>query len=444
MAHLRDEQLINGCVSEKKGYLYWVLYPYVDGVRKQKWIATKMKAKGNKTRAKNMLPEVRSEWTQKLGAHSVSAQSSLNVGRGVTPDSNSIKHKKADSILFLDWVYHWLGHKHKQAQGLIVDEKKIDLNTYATYASIVEKIIDPYFRQRTFTLLGITRNDIREFYAKQKEERDVTVSTLKHYNIVIRAALNYAIDEGLLIGNPAARISFQQQEKFKGEYYRLDEVLQLFQVMRGSRIEVPTLLAAFYGMRRSEVVGLKWDAFDFGLDKFEIRHTVTQFNVDGKSIIQKKDKAKTESSLRTYPIIPYIKERLLALREKQAYYRDLCGDSYLQEYDGYVCVDETGELMKPNYLTYTFPSTLKANGLRVIRLHDLRHTCVAILMGHGVPLEQIQKWVGHSEIGTTNDIYGHLEFDTKIVAAEKMASLYNPTWYPSWADGTKKETANAS
>ena len=442
MAHLQEKKLINGCVAEKKGYLYWVLYPYVDGVRKQKWVPTSMKAKGNKTKAKNMLPEVRREWTNKLGAQAIDSQSSLADAEVVSIKKTAGK-EDADEILFLDWIHRWLEHKLKQVKGEIVDEKKIDLYTYSTYAGIVSSVIEPYFRTRTFTLAGITRDDIREFYNKQKEERGVSVSTLKHYNIVIRAALNYAVVEGLIVGNPAARIPFQQQEKFKGKYYRFEEVLQLFKVMQGCKIEIPTLIASFYGMRRSEVIGLKWSAFDFTLDRFEINHTVTQFSIDGELIIHKKDKAKTSSSIRTYPIIPYIKERLLALREQQDYYRKLCGNSYLQELDGYVCVDEIGDLLKPSYITSAFPKTLVKNGLRKIRFHDLRHTCVAILMAHGVPIEQIQKWVGHSEIGTTTDIYGHLEFDTKIMAAEKMASLYNPTWYEDWTQN-KTEPSTVS
>ena len=150
-------------------------------------------------------------------------------------------------------------------------------------------------------------------------------------------------------------------------------------------------------------------------------------------------------------MIPYIKSRLQAHRENQEYYKDLCGRSYLQENAGYVCVDEIGELLKPDYITWAFPNMLIKNGLRKIRYHDLRHTCVAILMAHGVPLEQIQRWVGHSEIGTTNDIYGHMEFATKLQAAEKMATalfdnpiLGQPTWYDEWLQKSAEKAVNAS
>ena len=134
--------------------------------------------------------------------------------------------------------------------------------------------------------------------------------------------------------------------------------------------------------------------------------------------------------MRTYPLIPYIKARLLDIRAKQEEYKKLCGRSYSQEYIGYLCVDQIGELLKPGYVTSAFPKLLKKNDLRHIRFHDLRHTCAAILLANGIRMEQIQEWLGHSEIGTTSDIYGHLEFITKIASAKQMEQVFNMTMTP--------------
>lgn len=84
---------------------------------------------------------------------------------------------------------------------------------------------------------------------------------------------------------------------------------------------------------------------------------------------------------------------------------------------GYVCVDVIGNLIKPNYVSSTFGKLLAKNNLRHIRFHDLRHTCASLLLANGVPMEQVKEWLGHSEISTTVDIYGHLQYATKKQSA---------------------------
>ena len=78
--------------------------------------------------------------------------------------------------------------------------------------------------------------------------------------------------------------------------------------------------------------------------------------------------------MRTLPLVPFVRERLLALKEEQKENHRLCGRSYNREYLDYVCVNEIGDLIKPHYVTESFPKLLKASGMRQIRFHDLRHT----------------------------------------------------------------------
>ena len=124
---------------------------------------------------------------------------------------------------------------------------------------------------------------------------------------------------------------------------------------------------------------MKWSAFDFNHNCFSIRHTVTTCNVKGERVTIKKDKAKNKSSLRTYPLIPFLKERLLEAKKQQEENRKLCGRAYNKEYLGYVCVDVIGNLIKPNYVSSTFGKLLAKNNLRHIRFHDLRHTCASLM-----------------------------------------------------------------
>ena len=98
----------------------------------------------------------------------------------------------------------------------------------------------------------------------------------------------------------------------------------------------------------------------------------------------------------------------------------VCGNSYNQEYKGYVFVDPMGNLFTPQMVTENFSSILKQNGLRHIRFHDLRHSCASLLLANEVPMKQIQEWLGHSDISTTANIYSHLDYKSKIASANVM------------------------
>ena len=179
-------------------------------------------------------------------------------------------------------------------------------------------------------------------------------------------------------------------------------------------------MAAFYGLRRSELLGLRWDAFDFDKDTITVRHILTEVLVDGKMQLYEADRAKTKSSLRSLPLVGQFKAQLLALREQQERNREICGNSYNTQYLGYVFVDEMGNIFKPGYVSNSFCKLLREKGLRHIRLHDLRHSCASLLLKNGVPMKQIQEWLGHSDISTTSNIYAHLDYSSKVLSASTM------------------------
>lgn len=132
------------------------------------------------------------------------------------------------------------------------------------------------------------------------------------------------------------------------------------------------------------------------------------------------DTAKTQSSMRTLPLVPVFREKLLELQAKQREYQKLCGNGYCADYLDYVYVNEIGKRISPETLTARFPEFLERNGLRRIRLHDLRHSCASLLLANGVPMKLIQDWLGHSDFATTANIYTHLDYGSKLVSAEAM------------------------
>lgn len=136
-----------------------------------------------------------------------------------------------------------------------------------------------------------------------------------------------------------------------------------------------------------------------------------------------KEELKTESSKRTLPLIPSIEKMLLQRKHEQKRNKQLCLNAYNTQYEDYIFVNDTGDLITPDYITSHFSNVLAKNGLRHIRFHDLRHSCASLLLSCGVPMKEIQLWLGHSNFSTTADIYSHLDYSSKVDAAIKIADV---------------------
>jgi len=262
---------------------------------------------------------------------------------------------------------------------------------------------------------------LQMFYSEML--RRVTPNTVIHYHAVIHSALKYAVKTDMLIQNVADKVDRPRKNSFQPVFLSADEMQKMFEALRGTKLELPVLVAAFYGLRRGEVVGLKWDAIDFERNTITIKHIVTNAKIDGKCEIVCADRAKTKSSLRSLPLVSNIREKLLALREQQKENRRVCGNCYSKKYDGYVFVDAMGNIFNPRRVTANFSKLLEQNGLRHIRFHDLRHSCASLLLANDVPLKHIQEWLGHSDIGTTANIYSHLDYKSKITSANVMDNI---------------------
>ena len=384
--------MVAGHLQEKNGMFYVVLnYRDENGKRKTPWISTNLPVKGNKKRAENFMMDVRRNFVPP------------NVQR--TEEREAMQ--KGD-ILFTDFLLKWLR----------VAKSTVKLTTYASYEMMATRIIIPYFETLNIKLKELTTEDIQEFYSAQLER--VSANTVIHYHAVIHLALKYAVKIKTIQSNPAVNVERPRKEKFIGSFYDKKEINTLFDIIQGHPLEVAIKLAAFYGLRREEIIGLKWTAIDFENNTLTIQHTVTECNLDGKHIEVASDTAKTDSSLRTMPLVTNFREMLLAKKEKQEHYRKLCGRSYCKEYLDYIFVNEMGERWKPRYLSDGFKRILEQNGLRRIRFHDLRHTCASLLLANNVPMKKIQEWLGHSDFSTTANIYAHLDFQSKISSAEAM------------------------
>lgn len=395
--------MVTGHLRERNGYYHIVLnYQDENGVRHNPSKATGLPVKGNKKQATALLRKAQEELEAKLLQQAA--------------DKQFEEEHKQSRIPFTEFLKDWLA----------MMESSVAEITYASYSLVLNAKVIPYFdtTHPDLRLCDITPKHIQDYYTYEMKVNGVSANTVIHRHANIRKALQYAYKTGLIPSNPADCVQRPKKAKFQANYYNAAELAKLFQAVKNDPIEFGVIVAAFYGLRRSEVVGLKWDAIDFERKTITIQHTVTQGTKDGKNILIETDSTKTKSSHRTLPLVPPFEELLLKMKAQQAVNRKLCGNSYSKKYPDYIYVNEMGELIHPNYLTQHLPIVLEKNNLRKIRFHDLRHSCASLLYANGVSLKEIQEWLGHSDISTTSNIYTHLTFESKVASANAILNIF--------------------
>jgi len=439
---------VTGHIREKKGLLYAVVdYYNQEGERKQKWYSTKLPARGNKKKAEAILRKLIDEFTdvtkvnmdwyqpteKKVVVDNTGNFEIINKENKVPTEDienltlEEIPKEQIPNMLFADYLIKFVPLTKER-------NKKIAETTYAGYLDNVKKPIAPYFREKGMTLKELTADDIQEFYKVQLKRKKpngeyIKENTVIHYHAIIRLALCYARRMGYISENPIEMVIKPSKNKFTAGFYSVNELNKLIEITRDTKLELPVIFGGFYGMRRAEVVGLKWSAIDFENNVFYIRHTVTVVTTDGKKEIIAKDSTKTDASERAYPLSIVLKARLLEIKEKQEQYKKKFKRSYNKKWLDYVLVDELGELILPDYITSAFPLFLEKNNMRRIRFHDLRHTCASLLLNKGkfkgVDLKDIQAWLGHSDFTTTANIYSHLDSSSKANSLSALEGIIN-------------------
>lgn len=377
---------MTGALKVKRGYYYAVInYKDNYGKYKQKWFNTGLKERGNKKEAQRILDE------------------KLNTFQPDLFETQPEPLVKND-IIFMDYVEEYVKNKQKELSPAV----------YVSYMHCVD-IMKKFFKD-SLKLKDVTYHHLLEFYDYLKNERGNKNVTIKHHAVILSPALRQAYRDDLIAKNPYEFMPPIKREKSRMSYYNKDELEELFKFTDNSPLKLIVRIAAYYGFRRSELIGLKWEAIDFEQKMITIQHKV--LNVEG--VLYLSDTLKTTSSHRTLPLLPEIEELLLERKSEIEHNKFIFGSSYNTKYQDYVFVDDIGDLFNPDQVSDRFNNILKKNNLRHIRFHDLRHSCASLLVASKIPMKNIQEWLGHSNFSTTADVYSHLDYTTKYESANAI------------------------
>ena len=307
--------------------------------------------------------------------------------------------EKKEKIKFLNFL----------EQSITNNKNSIEYTTYKSYRD-QQKIIERFFSVKNLDLENVTVADILDFYNYLSNVRKNTNNTVIHYHALLRKTFTEAYIRKLIKENIMLEIPRPKKEKYISEVFNLKEINIFLNHIKGHRFELEMNLALFYGFRRSELLGLRFSVIDFDNNTILVNTKITSSE---KEKLVPKQKMKNDSSYRIMPLLDSIKKLIIQRMERIKKDKHFFKSIYTKKWEGFVCVGENGELIKPDRVTRTFRKLINECGLKEIRLHDLRHSCATLLYEQDIQLKDIQMWLGHSDIQTTANIYSHFDYTRK-------------------------------
>lgn len=314
-------------------------------------------------------------------------------------DGSYFKESTEDFSMFME---RWFNTSYKRT---------VEITTAKSREYVIRNHIMKYFQHKKIN--EITTFDIDSFYV-DKLDSGYSGAYIRQMHNLLNQAFDQAVRWSLIKVNPVKNAKPPKVKSEEKITWTVDEVNRFLNLIKNSSMEIPYLLAIFTGMRRGEVLGLKWDDVDFENKKIRIKRSLCF--VSGKGLIFKEPK--TKKSKRQISISQHVVNVLKKHKQKQEFQKEKLGTQY-QDNNLIVCTDD-GKPLDPRNLLRQFYRLIEEANVPRISFHDLRHTHATILMQQGENPKVVSERLGHSRVGITLDLYSHVSDDLQEQAAEKF------------------------
>ena len=424
LKNVKTSKDITYSTQSKDGIYQCIIRYYANGKWEYFWASTSIRVeRGNLRKANKVSSEIArifqeefekkkvEESTQEINFSDFQKMVKLNT-TNFDPDITT----KADWD-FYEYMRYWLYH---------IIENTVSRNTFRAYERNVENYIKEYFSKKEHkrTVKEITADDLDDFYDFLRKEKNLKNASIDHYQDNISSAFKSLLRKKLVQYNPTNLVNPIKVETKEVATYNRAEIFKLFEVLQNDPIELPAKFATYYGLRRSEILGIRIEVLDLENNYFTINHVALQDDCkDAEQRLYFLDKTKSKKGYRTLPIFPEIKKdiqkKLKRIEECKKFY----GNTYNHEYDGYLFVHDNGNFILPNYFTKRFRKVIKRYNLKKITPHGLRHTNATLLHMEGVDIRDLQDWLGHQSVSSTNR-YTRSDYQKQLQTAQAIEKIF--------------------
>lgn len=309
-----------------------------------------------------------------------------------------------------EWIERWLETM----------APKIRESTLRDYRNGLHRVSD---RLGRVPLQSLRPLDIEELYASLLQDGHrygggLAPKTVRNIHIALRRSLADAHRFGLVPRNVAALVKPPMAVRAEISTWTATEVRAFLSAVSDDRLMPAYRLLASTGMRRGEVLGLRWSDVDLGKSRLTVNRSLTV--VDNALVWSS---PKTSRSRRSLSLDPETGAVLRAYRSRQVEEKLVAGPVWIDE--DLVFCDELGGPLHPDRFTRAFGAAVRRSGMRSIRLHDLRHTWATLALEAGIHPKVVSERLGHATTGITLDIYSHVQPELDAKAATTVAQLFS-------------------
>jgi integrase len=311
-----------------------------------------------------------------------------------------------------EYLSRWLAHA----------KARVRATTHDGYEGLIRLYALPRIGQRE--LASLRPLDLQDLYAELLASGSLKAGTVLNLHLVLTQALNQAVRWGILPANPAK--GAQPPRPIRPEPRVVDEALavRLLAATRDTSFEIPVAIALGTGMRRGEILALRWSDLDTGLGMAQVRRSVQTSRAG--LVVQE---PKTRRSRRAVALPEVLRPYLRRQRADQRRRRAALGAAW-QDLD--LVVDRgDGGYLNPDTLSSGWATFCRRVGFAGIRFHDLRHGHATLLLLQGVHPKIVSERLGHASIGITLDLYSHVLPSMQAEAARAFDRLFDGSSSPS-------------
>ena len=273
------------------------------------------------------------------------------------------------------------------------------------------------------TGLGLRLSDA---FRLEQPDRLLSSNTVRSYHRIISSCLGKAVKWGYIPYNPAVNAELPKMQKQEAPHLDESDARRLLELLHEEPIKYRAMITfdLLSGLRRGELLGLRWQDVDFENQTITITNTLNY--AAGTGIYT--DTPKNNTSARPLKLSRSAFTMLLEYKRWQDAQREACGD-YWKDTVGRVFTGDDGAPIFPDSLTKWFTSFVKRSGLPAVHIHSLRHTYASLMIADGTPLVVVSRRLGHAQVSTTANIYAHVIASADEKAAqitEKFADVVAP------------------
>jgi integrase len=289
------------------------------------------------------------------------------------------------------YLDYWLDEVHRE---------HIRESTYRMYRSHMKNHLFPCLGH--IKLHKLTVQHVQSFYNQRRRDENLAPGTIRYIHAILHHALDHAVKVGLIPRNVCDLVSLPPKEEQEIHPLNFEQAQKLLEAARGHKLECLLIVALTTGMRKGEMLGLKWKDIDLE-DKRVLSVQRTVIRMKGEF---REGKPKTLKSKRNI-VLPHFVIEALKKHMMQQMDAKLQSGSAWKENDLVFCSPDGGHMFSST-INKSFHKLLEAAGLPRMRFHDLRHSAATILLSMGVQTKVIQDLLGHSSYSVTMDIYSHV------------------------------------